>query len=306
VKRFIVILSFVCLVLSSVLYTMDLVVALENKTSQKYVKDYFRKTLPVLKLSKIGKSYSELPLDCRGKVLCTMSDELSTLHRITLWLPKEIQKHIFGYMFQRDIILAHAEDSEEKRKKIRHEIEQEEEKFNEALEKFCNKSIIKSFKIYQEMREKVKKHDSIVPLFVMPKERRAFILNTLKPWYAAYMPLLLGSDEQQEIDELNKDERQYFIGTEVAPFDKETYKVISNLFWVSIMCGIGVGAGICLPPVCIESLFCCSNKYTCLAVELGSGGGCLGCLGCCGYQGRALARDKYVVSDKKFGEKEEI
>ena len=187
-KRFIVIVNCIFLLASSLLYCMekDLVLFLD-KNPRKHEQIYFNETLPTLKLSTIGTHYCSLPKDSRNTIISRMSDELLMLHRIALWLPYDTQKQIFSIMLEDD---------------------------PEVIDIFCNKkTVLKAFQLYHTISRSIKSHESVARLYKMPREKRDLVLGKLNRWDFSYARPILGEQDLFEIDILDADSRQYFLGT---------------------------------------------------------------------------------------------
>ena len=180
---------------------MDLdLVPLFRKESQQRITDCFYKTLPALKLSEIGKHYCSLSMDCRNKIISHMSDELLMLHRIALWLPCDIQKEIFNSMLEDDA---------------------------EAMDLFYNKKpVLEAFQLYHVIKNSIKTHESITRLYKMPQKNRDFVLRKLSPWYSPYVRTVIGIEEEFEINKLDKDSRQYLVGTKAILLDDDEADVL--------------------------------------------------------------------------------
>jgi hypothetical protein len=192
---------------------MDLVSLLEKDLNQES-KTYFEKTLPSIKFSEIGEHYHKLPLDCRGKVILRMSDNVLTFHRVVMWLPQELQKHIVSYMFgdyKAEMLLKDGEEpTEEDAQKIEN-IKKYNKKVDAAIEKFCKKKRLnKSVQLFYDIKQMIRKDDPIAPIYVMNKIERSSILNELNPWYGIVADQFMNTEELQWVDELSEDERIYF------------------------------------------------------------------------------------------------
>lgn len=166
---------------------MDLVPLLEKNLTQES-KIYFEEIFPSIKLSKIGTHYENLSPDCRGKVILHMSENTLALHRLALWLPKEVQKHILVYMFGG----------------------YQNDKVDAAVEKFYKKKIGKGVRLLYKIKQAIREEEAIAQIFVMNKDERDIFLGRLTPWYSAVADQFMNEEERLWVDELSEDERIYF------------------------------------------------------------------------------------------------
>lgn len=205
-------------------------------TSEQCVKRYFTDILPKAKMSDMGHYCDAVPIECRGKLLLHMHQDLLMLHRVALCLPQEIQKYVVSYIFADNIV--------------------DQNKIELAAEKFLKKPIIKAFVLYQEIKNSIREHESVVPLFIMSKTKRNDFFHKMHAWYSNVLDPIITIQEQQKIYALDADEQQYFIGKEVTRIsDKPTGPVSRH------------DCGMCLFYSCCAGTSCCAGAtgITCAA-----------------------------------------
>jgi len=181
----------------SCVHSMEIVPLLDKRTPKQEVRNYFENILPTLKVFQIGKSYHDLPAECRGKMICHMSPKVRMLHRVMLWLPEEkIKKQIFMYMLDGD---------------------------EESANIFCEMPVLQAFELYHEIKRSLgDEKRPIGPLFKLAQEERNFIFNQcnqLNLWHGNYISPVISIEDQQKIHELDEDLQQYFVGKEVHVLD---------------------------------------------------------------------------------------
>ena len=225
---------------------MDIIPLLQKKTSKKEVQVYLHEALPKITLSDLGREYCQLSKDCRTRIINHMSGELLLLHRVVLWLPKDVQKCVIKYMFEGD----------------------------EAAVKMFRKDkpMLEAFQLYQTIKKNIGKNKRIAPLYKMSQEKRDDVFDKLNPWYSFYMNPILSIEEQQAIYSLGEDEQQYFRNREV--------RVVSESRKEQCMEGvIGLGSGFLGLVVgdIIGLVFCCMGDIHTgwVACAAAHGSGCL-------------------------------
>ncbi len=246
----------------SLLHSMDLVPLLEKNLNQES-ETYFEEIFPSIKLSKIGKYYENLSPDCRGKVILRMSENALALHRLAMWLPQEVQRHILVYMFGG----------------------YQNDKVDLAVERFCSTPIGEAVQVLYDIKQAIREEEPIAPLYVLDTDEQYIFLNRLTPWYSAITNQFMDVEERQWVDELNEDERVYFK-------DKVIHKCPKKYNHICILC-MACMAGLCLASTvtffCGLGSLCCGMNSKSVPWCMGGiyAGGCLGGCGigaCCLYR----------------------
>jgi hypothetical protein len=241
---------------------MELVSLLEKNLNQES-KTYFEEIFPSIKLSKIGKYYETLSPDCRGKVILHMSENTLALHRLAMWLPKEVQKHILVYMFGG----------------------YQNNKIDLAVERFCSMPIGQAVQLLYDIKQAIREEEPIAPLYVLDTDEQYLFLSRLTPWYSAITNQFMDVEERQWVDELSEDERIYFK-------DKVIHKCPKSFNHHCILCMSGM-AGLCLASTvtffCGMGALCCgmnSKSVPWCMVGIYAGGCVGGCAtgACCLYR----------------------
>lgn len=269
-----------CLSSFPFLHSMDLVPLLKNNLNQES-EIYFKKTFSSLKLSKIGGHYDNLSFDCRGKVILHMSDNALRLHRIAMWLPKDVQRHIIAYMFggYKMMMPVPMEDDKEQAEEDKQKIENIKKynnKLDRAIERFFDKPIGKAIQLYYDIKQMIREEDSIAPIYVMNKENRKIFLSKLHPWYADYINPLMNVEERQQIDELDEDERRYFQGKQINKLPEDNQHECT-LKKIGIMVALFGGGLILMEGFLMGGVYCIGGNYVCSEVFLGTAQGIGGC-----------------------------
>jgi hypothetical protein len=277
-----------CLLSFSVLYTMDLVSLLDKNLNQES-EIYFSKRFPSIKFSEIGQYYDQLPLDCRGKVILRMSENVLILHCVVMWLPQEIQRHIITYMFGGYKVAIQLKGDEDQTEEDQHNIEKIKiynNKVDIAVEKFCEKKrLSKSVKLFYDIKRVIREDQPIAPMYAMNKADRNVLLAKLNVWYEDVVDPFMNTEEREWVDELSEDERVYFT-------NKSINKCPGRSEHAFICCMSSMGA-IFLASIatfgCGLGSLCCGINYKVMPWCMGgvyAGGLCGGCaIGiCCLYR----------------------
>ncbi|HLW73069.1 MAG TPA: hypothetical protein VKR54_03395 [Candidatus Babeliales bacterium] len=236
----------------SCVHSMEIVPLLNKPTSKQEARNYVENILPTLKISKIGKSYYDLPAECRGKVICHMSPKVRMLHRVMLWLPEEnIKKQIFVYMLDGD---------------------------EESANIFYEMPVLQAFQVYHAIKISLgDERKPIGPLFRLPQEKRNFIFNQLNPWHGNYISPVISIEDQQKIHELDKDLHQYFAGKEVHVLSDKEMAEYRGRNAAVCMCGTGMPAAIGFTELVFYLIG--GTEYACSPIALGISLGAIPLLG---------------------------
>jgi hypothetical protein len=257
-------------------------VPLVKKDSCTELQKYFQETIPSSKFSEIGKGYNNLPLKLRGRVILHMSDELRMLHRISLYLPCELQKKILVlYMggYKPTLQIEGAILTEEEEKEIA-KLQQYNHKIDQAIEKFCEeKFLVKAVELHYKIRKNIRESDSIAPLFVMKKKERIIFLHTLNPEVDTFVQKFINFDSvmsietQKAIHTMDEDVREYFKGKDVRIINTRVGQSREYIF-----------GGLLAIPVSglLESIACCTGgiEAGCSSCVLGTVLGLIPSIGC--------------------------
>ena len=237
----------------SCVHSMEIVPLLDKRTPKQEVRNYFENILPTLKISQIGKSYYDLPVKCRGKIICHMSPAVRMLHRVMLWLPEEsIKKQIFVYMLDGD---------------------------EEAANIFYKMPVLQAFQLYYEIKRSLgDEKRPIGPLFKLAQEERNFIFNQLNFWHDNYISPVISIEDQQKIHELDEDLQQYFVGKEVHVLSDKEMAEYRGRNAAVCMCGTGMPAAIGFTELVFYLIG--GTEYACSPIALGISLGALPLLGC--------------------------
>lgn len=256
-KKFIFIFNIISMFLIGHLYSMEVVPFVQKQNIEEKVKEYFTETLPELKLTKICKTYCVLSENCRNKMIVRMSDNLLLLHRVALWLPKDVQRHIVVQMFGGD---------------------------RETAKIFYKDKIEPAFAKYQKIISSVKDSNmSINSLYKMSPHDLDVALNKIDPWYGSYFNPIMSIEEQKQIHE-DIIIRPYFEGKDVIILPEEeehfcTCRRMSAIAGGSTAAGAATAGGIFSVGACVGGQACiCETSF--LALVLGFSLGIIPCVGC--------------------------
>jgi len=168
------------LLLPLFLHSMEIMFLPPSKSINLYVRDYFDKVLPTVKISELNKAYFKVPEDSRFELLCCMSDDLLLLNRIAIMLPEEVQKYIYQHLLS-------GNDSMSAR--------------------FYDEQVLEAFDLTRGMVKVVGLHKPLDSLYVVEPVERLLLLEQINRCKNSYIPVV-PDPERKNIEHM----RRYFTG----------------------------------------------------------------------------------------------